>query len=211
MLGQIPLFPGDPILTEAQAHQHIDRIAPRLCSCVAGAFEFMKSTAAEIPTFATALDYMVTRPMLMNALVVARVHEEFADLQDIETHEGNGFTELRVDGVIDLRFKLVDRAGRTQNMDTPAQKRYRNLLPQTGIRKLYVMRLTVGWRWDAAATRLEDISIVFLKGDDPIWKYSILNVDDASQVIRLPKDGDKTPPTRYVSTTRMKKSTKKGS
>lgn len=210
MLGQFPLFPGDPILTEAQARQHIDPIAPGLCSCVTGAFEIMKSDAAASPTKATALDYMGTRPMLMNALVVARVHEEFGGVPDVEIREPNGFAELRVDGVIDLRFKHVDRVGRSRNMDTPAQKCYRNLLPQDGIGKLDVMRLTVGWRWDAAATRLEDILVVFLKGADPIWKFSIRDVVDGGQAIRLPKDGDKTPPTRYISTTRRKKRTKKG-
>ena len=80
MAGQIPLFPGDPILTESYARQRVDRIAPRLCACVDGASEIMKSVAAASPTFATAVDYMSTRPMLMNALVVARVHEEFADV-----------------------------------------------------------------------------------------------------------------------------------
>ena len=211
MTWQMPLFPGDPILTEAQAREHLGPVTPMLRRCVVEAFEIKKqATELFCPTFATALDYMGTRQKLMNGLVVGRVYEVFTGVPGVEIREVNGFTELRIDGVIDLRFKLVDKAGRSRNMDTPAQKAYRNHVPLLGVGRLDVMRLTIGWVWDAAATRLEDIVIVFLKGDDPIWKYSILDADEGAQVIRLPKDGDKTPATRYVSTTRRKRSTKKG-
>lgn len=210
MSGQIPLFPGDPILTEAQAREHLEQVTPRLRSCVSEAFDIVKQAAALWSTFATALDYMGTRQKLMNGLVVARVYEVFTGATDVQIREASEFTELRVDGVIDLRFKLVDKAGRSQNKDTPAQKAYRNLLPRLGIGKLDVMRLTVGWVWDTAVTRLEDIMVVFLKGDDPVWKYSIRDADEGNQVVKFPRDGDKTPPTRYASTARRKKRTKKG-
>ncbi|UCE61670.1 MAG: hypothetical protein JSU63_07960 [Phycisphaerales bacterium] len=210
MLGQIPLFPGDPILNESQVHERLDRIVDKIRSCITGAFGIMNGTASSTPMFATALDYKGTRPMVMSGLVFAHIHKEFAGVPDVEIRNVNGFVELRVDGVIDLRFKLVDKAGRTQNMDTLAQKQYRNLLPLDGVGKLDVMRLTVGWRWDAAATRLEDIQIVFLKGDDPVWKYSVLDAEEATQVLRLPKDEDETPPTRYTSTTQRATSAKKG-
>lgn len=188
----IPLFPQDRGPSEDDTKRILDRISPTLCDCVLDSFDAVKAAAAD-PRIASALDYMATRQKLMNATVVESVRLEFASVADVEVKDENGFLELRVDGEIDLRFKHVTGTGRSRNLETSAQKRYRNQLPMYGDVILDVVRLTVGWRWDLAATRITEIVVVFVKGDETVWKYSILDqAEDGPSLPRLlsPTDSD---------------------
>lgn len=204
----LPLFPQDRGPSKHDAKRHLDRISPMLRDCVLDAFDVAKAAGAAHPLMAGAFDYMQTREKLMNSLVVASVRSEFASVADIEMKDENGFLELIVDAEFDLRFRHASGTGRSHNSETAAQKRYRNQLPMFGEAILDVVRLTVGWRWDVAATRITEIVVVFVKGDHPVWQYSILDQaededeDDGLSIRRpvSPNDSDDSEAaTRYHS------------
>lgn len=191
------LFPSDPVPAKAYVREQLGRIEPRIRRAIVDAFAMLRQIAAVDSTVVDALEYMHTRAKLMNSLVVARVRREFAGVDGTKVKDDNGFLELRVNDLIDLRFKLVDEDGRSCNAKTDAQQRYRNQLPLLGDDVLDTIRLKVGWRWNATATDLLDIVVAFEKGDEPAWLYSILDdAGEADTVISLPRPGDSPKPAR---------------
>jgi len=199
------LFPSDPVPAKSYVRQQLVHVEPVMRRCIVEAFATMQQVAAVSSIVIDALDYMRTRPKVMNSLVVACVRREFEKGVDgVKVKEENGFLELRVNDVIDLRFKLVDEGGRSCNANTDAQKRYRNQLPLLGDDPLDTIRLTVGWRWNVTATDLVDILVAFEKGDEPAWVYSIFDDDaeESGNVISLPKPADGPKPARVRVRTR---------
>lgn len=176
------LFPNDPQFSQSFAQSRLGPIHNRLLGCVTQAWDTLGQIGQVADEVGPALSYKGTRAYLMNALVVENVRREFPQNHDsgYEPVDGNGFLELQVplpsDNVrIDLRFKMCGSDGATMNLDTPAQKVYRNQLPFTGIGDAdKVLRLSVSWRWDAAAADLDDVRVTYLKGYEPEWSYSIL-------------------------------------
>lgn len=209
MVGNPVLFPADPIVEMDDAQARLENIAPRLRECVLDAFSLAKTLAVEHSLVADALDYMATRQKFINALVVARVRREFDGdrTNGVEPHDENGFLELRVGDRLELRFKHVDGAGHSRNTGTTAQRKYRNLLPLVGEDTLDLMRLTVGWRWDIAATEIQDIVVVFEKGDAAVWQFSILK---DRELVEEPTPQDQPRPTLYTSAAMKETRKKKG-
>lgn len=204
------LFPGDPVLPEDEARKLLARIVPLIRECVRDAFDTMRRMAAGDSDVAGAYDYLGTRQKMVNSLVVTKIRRRFSVNEcGVEVRESSGFLVLRVQRRCDLRFKLVDESGRSKNQETVAQRRYRNLQRLEGIGRLDVMRLTVGWRWDVAATELEDIEIVFEKGDFAVWKFSILHDDEQlGKVVQRPAGPSDSPPAQYTSRGRKSKESK---
>jgi len=181
------LFPSDPVPAKAYVRQRLKAVEPVIRRCILEAFAVLHRLAAVDRIVPDALEYMCTRQKMMNSLGVTRVRREFGKgIAGVSVREDSGFVELRVNDEIDLRFKLVDEGGRSCNANTEAQKRYRNQIPLLGIDVLEPIRLTVGWRWNATATDLEDIVISLEKGDYPAWTYSILG-DDAGEFVNVAK------------------------
>ena len=179
------LFPEDPVFPEAEARKLFAPIEGRLQRCVLNGFARVKALGDSDPILAGALDYKGTRPALVNSVIVELVQREFAEdspnLRIVTLHQ---FVELQVDGVIDLRFKHVDKAGRTSNYPTETSRRCKNQLPLFGEdEELTVARMTLGWRWNLTATEIEDISVIYAKGDDPLWTFSILEERDDQAVL----------------------------
>ena len=116
----------------------------------------------------------------MNSLVVESIKNRVAsgELPEANLTSENRFLELRV-GSIDMRFKQVGKDGRTANYPTDTSQRYKNQLPLIGGPDALVrVRLTLGWRWNITATEIEDIVVVYAKGNTARWIFSILR-DDA--------------------------------
>jgi hypothetical protein len=88
---------------------------------------------------------------------------------------------------IDIRFKKFDRNGQTMNSVTPAQNQYRNQLPMLGLGDASgVLRLSVAWRENAAATDLEDVRVIYVKDYEAEWFYSISNADGGEATTPMP-------------------------
>jgi len=176
---------------------------------VRDAFNGVVATCQAVPEAGPALDYMGSRAKYLNALVVEMVRREFADDKSIEVTEENRFLELRLrrDGHsirVDLRFKLIDENDQIKNRDTDAQWLYRNqqlLLGEADVTS--VARVTVGWRWNIAATALDDIKIVYAKGDEVLWSYSIVDEgkdgDGATKIVPSPVDRPSAGGARFVA------------
>lgn len=192
------LYPSDSVPDKAFVREQLATIEPIIRDCIIEAFRTLQTVTEIGVIVADALDYMRTRPKLMNSFVVAYVRREFGrGVEGVKIIEENGFVELRVNDIIDLRFKLVDEVGRSCNAKTDAQKRYRNELPLLGDDVLDAIRLTVGWRWNETATDLVGITVSFEKGDDPAWVYSLLDdAGDSGAVISVPKPDDGPAPAR---------------
>jgi hypothetical protein len=206
------LFPSDPVAAQDAVRAQLRAVEPSLRECIVEAFQVLRRIQGMDKLVPGALDYMRTRPKLMNSLVVASIRRAFASRREgVELTEDAGFLELRVNGAIHLRFKLVDECGRSCNAKTDAQRAYRNQLPLLGADQLDVIRLTVGWRWNVTATDLDDIGVSFEKGDEPVWKYSILrDADESGTVVALPTPEDGPAPARVRSRTRKSVSDGKG-
>lgn len=186
------LFPGDPFFTEDDARKFINPIEDRLRTCVVDGFADHVRACQLIEAFGPSLDYLGGRAKVINSLVVEHVRREFAEPSDeISTTDENGFLELQLRRAretygVDVRFKMVDKAGRIQATDTDAQWNYQNQLPLIGPGDAgRFARVTLGWRWDAAATALEDVCVVYAKGNDPVWLYSILNTEEPPQAMPI--------------------------
>jgi hypothetical protein len=208
------LFPGDTNFTPAQAKLILSRIEPRLTRCVREAKDALLLACGVVEIMAPALDYLGARAHLLNALVVEMIRREFAGPEDgLNLTEENGFLELQVttegfDVRADLRFKAVDVEGRSCNAGTKNQWVYRNQLPLIGDdHAQYIARLTLGWRLNVTATDLEDINIVYLKGEDPLWQYSVnTDLPPDSHPIQAPDTAPDTGSgTKYVSKSRKGK------
>lgn len=189
------LFPDDPQFSQEYARARLAPIQPRLLACVQRAWQTLEQICGVADTVGAALAHNGARATLMNSLVVEEIRREFPPLHDPECtpFDGNGFLELQArkagDPVrIDLRFKKFGSDGATMNLDTPAQREYRNQLAFTGIGDAsHVLRLSISWCWDAAATELQDIRVIYLKGYETEWFYSMLgDADEGSAGIPMP-------------------------
>lgn len=174
------LFADDPLAYEEDSRRVMSPFLPRIRRCVERAFRDYLKACRAVKALGPALDYQGSRPHCINALVVERIRREFArSSREVRVTEENGFLELQILDArrrlrYDLRFKLVDASGHSCNSDTTAQRDYRNQLPLLGdgdARR--VVRLTIGWRWNVAATELVEVCVVYEKGDDVLWKYPI--------------------------------------
>lgn len=205
------LFPCDPVLSKEQAQERLQHVSPLIAECILDSFEQLKNVALAGRTLPSALDYMATRQKLMNSIVVECIRPVFAGGdQGGRIHEEKGFLELRVGDDIDVRFKHLDKDGKSANANTVAQKLYRNNLPRGGDGdRLQVMRLTIGWRWDIAATRITDILAVFEKGEAPAWSFSLLDGQRPDTIV-LPESTEIIPTVRYKSSSRKDKKSNKG-
>jgi hypothetical protein len=171
------LFPDDPCFSESEARKHLGSLEDLLRSCVLEAATTILDAGREFPLLGKAYEYLSTRQHVMNSAVVELVKEKFGtgDLEDVQISTDKHFVELRVNGAIDLRFKQIDKSGRTANYPTQTSWLYNNQLPLSGDQKtLDVARLTLGWRWNVTATEIADVEVVYRKGDETQWKYSIL-------------------------------------
>lgn len=206
------LFPKDPVFPEAEARKHLAPFEARLRRCVLDGFAKVKALGDSGAVWAGALEYLGTRPALVNAVIVALVQHEFAsDYPNLRIVTDHQFLELQVNDVIDLRFKLVDRSGRSSNYPTATSRRYKNQLPLWGEEEnLPVARLTLGWRWNSAATEIEDISVIYAKGDDPLWLFSILDEEDGVSTLTTQEPEPATGTAVYRSREKKAKDAKKG-
>lgn len=212
MMRFSPLFPEDPIFPESEAREHLAPIEARLRHCVLEGWRIVKELGNANPVVGSAYDYLGTRAHLVNAVIVVLVRREFDDAYPgLYVTTINRFVELHVEGVIDLRFKLVDKAGRSSNYPTDTSLRYRNQLPLFGDQQvLDVARITIGWRWDESATKIEDISVIYAKGDEPLWSYSILEPQEGRVAIPLPQRSVDLPPVRFASKGKKSKKSRGG-
>lgn len=183
------LFPDDPDFSESEAKKQLDPIRSMLRNAVIECADVIIELGRERPLLAKAMEYLATRQHLMNSLVVERIKESVTsgDLPEAEITLENRFAELQV-GSIDIRFKQVGKDGRTANYPTAASRRYKNQLPLLGgPETLSRIRLTLGWRWNTTATEIEDIVVVYAKGEAAQWMFSILHGEqDGSARIVVP-------------------------
>lgn len=204
------LFPDDPQFSQDYARVRLAPIQARFLACVQRAWRTLEQICGVDETVGPALAYNGVRAHLMNSLVVEQIRREFPPLQDPDhtTFDGNGFLELQVrtagDPVrIDLRFKKFGSDGTTMNLDTRSQREYRNQLPFTGIGDArHVLRLSVSWDWNAAATDLQDVRVIYVKGYEVEWFFSIVS-DTGEDFGTIPMPTPALPPD---NTTRYRKS-----
>lgn len=208
------LFPDDSYLPEDEARKKLEKYEPGLRDCVSRAFEAICEAGRSVPILGRAMPGSLMAQM-MNAVVVQAIREFYDGREDCLALDERGFLELQVGGEIDLRFKLVNRSGRSRNYPTQTDRQYRNQLPLNGDDVVETARVTVGWRWNASATELEDISVVYAKGDNTEWMYSISDADEASDAISaptpvLPSSGDSAARGRFGSKTVKKTNEQEG-
>lgn len=183
------LFPGDPDFQESEARAELTPIHEVLRNIVLDAVDTLMSAGRDYPDLALAYEYMSLRQHALNSLVVVKVQDAVASgtVPDAEITRAHSFLELKTDR-IDLRFKQVRRDGSTSNYPTRSNFLYKNQLTLLGDdTKLDRVRLTLGWRWDVAATQIADIVVVYAKGDDTQWMYSILRADEQPMVLTTTK------------------------
>lgn len=182
------LFPDDPEFLESDAKRELQPIHDELCDAVLYCQDMIKRLSATDPLVAKSFEYLATRQHLMNSLVVERVKELVTEgrLGEVEVVLQRRFLELRFDS-IDLRCKKIAPDGSTSNYPTRSNRDYRNQLPLSfdGLPAVtYRARLTLGWLWNVAATEIEDVRIVYAKGDMTLWQYSILKADTEGVIAR---------------------------
>lgn len=180
------LFPEDPRLEESDAKRILSPLQDEIQACVLDSAKRLIKMANDDPWVAKALQYNSAAQHMMNSLVVERVKESFANYDGVSLVTEKRFLELSVQGAVDLRFKQVDRNGKTANYPTETSDRYKNQLPLNGDEStLPVARVTIGWIWNDTATDLYDIAVVYAKGDTTLWMYSILKYAESSSGITL--------------------------
>lgn len=174
------LFPGDPDFQEAEARAELAPLHDVLREIVVEAADTLKSVGRDHPELGLAFEYLALRQHTLNSLVVVKVQSAVTAgrMPDADISTTNRFIELKLD-TIDLRFKQIRKDGTTANYPTETSLKYKNQLPLLGdATTLDRARLTLGWRWNVAATDIADIVVVYAKGDDTRWMYSILHVDE---------------------------------
>lgn len=183
------LYEDDPYLSEETARHILKPFETRIRECIERAWEAVvalrKDTAHDL--LARALDQPAGHPFesIMNAAVVQAIQDEFCTDPEVELRSVCGFLELRIGGIIDLRYKKVDRSGRSSNAPTRADAMYRNQLPLNEDDDAQTARVTIGYRWDAAAVLLENVSAVYAKGSVVMWKFEIEPAAAAATQIRV--------------------------
>ena len=184
------LFPDDPYLSESEVRDLLEPLHPYFLDCVLVSFETINDACHTHPLLGQAIDGS-PRAHLMNALVVELVRQRLdAENRAVQILDNHGFLELRVQDAIDVRFKKVDESGRSCNYPTKTDWHYRNQLPLFGDHIIETARVTLGWRWDVTATEIADVTIVYAKGDDIMWQYSIIDeaADGVMPAAPMPSD-----------------------
>ncbi|MCB9851535.1 MAG: hypothetical protein H6819_00445 [Phycisphaerales bacterium] len=186
------LFPDDPEFTEAEAQRELSPFHDVLRDAVMHCHDILRSLAEGNALVAKGFEYLSARQHLMNSLVVERMKELAAEgsLGNVEVLTERRFLELRFDS-IDLRCKKVSPDGSTSNYPTKSSIDYKNQIPfPDGPAFVYRARLTLGWLWGPTAIDIEDIRIIYAKGDMTQWQYSILKPADESDAgLRLRPTG----------------------
>lgn len=185
------LFPDDPHFSENDARRRLAAVNSRVHRCVMAAMEDINLACKTVERLGPALAYNGSRAHVFNALVVESIRREFFGDEANVVTEDRGFLELMVGlgGEVrtDLRFKKLDSENNTMNLATAAQDQYRNILPMAGGGDAErILRLTIGWRWNAAATEVVDVRVVYVKGYDVAWSYSLDDDVAASGAVPMP-------------------------
>jgi len=164
------------LVSETEARSILRPFERLLFECVLDAWASWSSICASHPHVRIASRGR-GRSGLVYELIVENVRTRFQEIKNVAVTEARGFVEIYIDGKVALRFKKVNNKLRSSNYPTKQQLLYSNQLPLFGD-SLVAARLTVGYQLDPTASEITKVAVIYPKGRNPVWAYTIGGEND---------------------------------
>jgi hypothetical protein len=127
-----------------------------------------------------------TRACYINDFVVDEIKKRFSGLPEITLSEKYGFLLLTIQDLISIRFKKLDKRGRTNNIRTHQQREL--FVIQTPLPSIVPgIKVTAGYQLDILQTEIIAVRILYEK-NKLIWSYDIAAAGELSTVAAIPLD-----------------------
>lgn len=119
--------------------------------------------------------------------MVHHAHRHLGDVPGVAFHEEKQLFLVRFGDVAFIRFKKFNDFNQASNYPTRQAQMFGQQLELPGIPCL--ARLTVGYRLDKLATRIETVWVTLPKGARNLWEYEIER--PVAEIVDLPQPADR--------------------
>jgi len=191
--------------TREQAEAELGPYLEKLRKCITYGWDCWEELGKLAPSLKVSLSSR-SRASLISDWVLTAVRREFTGIRGVRLQEVRGFPELIVKTRYIIRFKKLDRNGRSRNVLTRAQREWfsgqMSLLPND-IPQEEATRIVAGYVLDLFGTEMARILVTSPVGTSSVAWILDLTKDPGSNVVQLDR-GKKAPKPPSVASKQKK-------
>lgn len=155
--------------------------------CLEAGFEAWREVGRLAPAVRVHLGTR-TRANIISDHIAASVRSRFGQMRGVRVEERRGFPELVIDNRFVLRFKKLDKKGRSSNILTGVQRAWLDSQMTLPDMPPEAKRLIAGYVLDALGTQIERMLVTSPANVKAInWMLDIEHGDIATNVFQMPR------------------------
>ena len=167
------MIPDD---VKANVEELISPLHNIINQCIRGALQTWKDVLSKSPDQSAVLGSR-TRASFIHDNIVKSIQRELSEFPNVRMSTERGFLLVVVKETISMRFKKLNKRGRTSNIITKQQwDIYHNQVPLPDFPA--GLRVSIGYELNNTETDIQSIKVVYEKFGVSIWEYKILATED---------------------------------